>query len=606
MASTDNRLNVAELDFEQIKTNLTNYMRSQDTFQDYNFEGSALGSLINLMAYVTHYNAVNANLGLNESFLDTAQYRGSIVGRARLLGYTPRSASAARATINVTVNSPSSQNLTINRGHKFKASASGTTYNFVTIEDHTTTDASFSGINIYEGTIKELEFVYSVRTSERFILPHADVDTSTLKVDVYDNANSVTYTTFVPAKSITEIQSDSDIYFVSENPDGRFEVSFGDGVLGSALEDGNVVIVSYLVTNKADANGASLFTNVDAIESNTNVTVTTAANSAGGAEKESDESIRRNAPITFASQNRAVTPKDFEAVVLESFANVDTIKAWGGEDNDPPDYGKVFISIKPKNSEILSAVEREQILTNIIKPKSVATIRTEIVDPSYTYISLETFFKYNPSLTTKTRVQLEEAVRTAIAGFSTSTLNTFSGVFRHSNLLKIIDNADKAILSSTARVYVKKRFIPTLNVATRYDLDFSANLYTSPTEESVIHASTLFTVNGRTCRLKDIKNADNTRTVQVVTGQGANEEVVIANAGFVSGTKVVLTAFNPSNFQGNYIEIECIPDSNDIASIRNNLLTIDTEDTSIQGEVDSIAAGKEFSGVRYSTVPRHA
>ena len=393
---------------------------------------------------------------------------------------------------------------------------------------------------------------------------------------------------------------------MSENPDGRFEISFGDGVLGAALEDGNVVVASYLITNKAEANGASLFTNVDSIGSNTNFTVTTVSNSAGGEDKESDDSIRRNAPITFASQNRAVTPKDFEAVVLENFANVDTIKAWGGEDNDPPDYGKVFVSIKPKNSEILSAVEREQILTNIIKPKSVATIRTEIVDPSYTYISLETFFKYNPSLTTKSKVQLEDAVKAAISGFSTSTLNTFSGVFRHSNLLRTIDNTDDAILSSTARVYIKKRFIPTLNSATRYDLDFSAELYTSPTEESVINSSSLFTVDGRTCRFKDIKNADNSRTVQIVTGQGANEEVVVANAGFVSGTKVVLTAFNPSNFQGNYIEIECIPDSNDIASIRNNLLTIDVNDTAVQGEIDSIAAGKEFSGVRYTTVSRHA
>jgi len=235
----------------------------------------------------------------------------------------------------------------------------------------------------------------------------------------------------------------------------------------------------------------------------------------------------------------------------------------------------------------------------------VATIRTEIVDPSYTYISLEVFFKYNPSLTTKSKVQLEEAVKTAIAGFSTSTLNTFSGVFRHSNLLKTIDNTDEAILSSTARVYVKKRFVPTLNVATRYELDFSTNLYSSPTEDSVINQSTLFTVNGNTCRLRDIKNADNTRTVQVVKGQGANTEVIIANAGFVQGTKVILTAFNPSNFQGNFIEVECIPDSFDVASIRNNLLTIDSADTAVQGEIDSIAAGKEFSGVRYNTVSRH-
>ena len=601
----DKRLKVSELDFEQIKTNLVDYLSDDPEFADYNFEGSALGTITNLLAYVTHYNAVNANLGINETFLDTAQTRGSIVGHARLLGYTPRSASASKAVLNVTVNSPTSQNLTISRGHKFKTSASGTTYNFVTTQDYSTTNATFTGVDVYEGTLKTLEYVYSTSTNERFIIPDADVDTSNLKVDVYDNQSASTFKTFVLAKAITEITTTSRVYFISENPDGRFEVSFGDGVLGKALENGNLISISYLVTNKSDANGASLFTNLDAIETNTNVTVVTSANAAGGADKEADDSIRRNAPITFASQNRCVTPKDFEAVIKENFANIDTIKAWGGEDNDPPDYGKVFVSIKPANSSILSAVERDTILTDIVKPKSVATIRTEIVDPSFTYISLEVFFKYNPSLTTKSRVQLEEAVRTAIAGFSTSTLNTFSGVFRHSNLLKTIDNTDEAILSSTARVYVKKRFIPTLNVATRYELDFSTNLYSSPTEDSVINQSTLFTVNGNTCRLRDVKNADNSRKVQVVKGQGANTEVIVDNAGFVQGTKVVLTAFNPSNFQGNFIEVECIPDSFDIASIRNNLLTIDSADTSIQGEIDSIAAGKEFSGVRYNTVPRH-
>lgn len=205
----DKRLKVSELDFEQIKTNLVDYLSEDPEFADYNFEGSALGTITNLLAYVTHYNAVNANLGINETFLDTAQTRGSIVGHARLLGYTPKSATAAKAVLNVTVNSPTSQNLNISRGHKFKASASGTTYNFVTIQDYSTTNAAFTGVEVYEGTLKNLEYVYTSSSTERFIIPDPDVDTSTLKVDVYDNKDASTFKTFVLAKTITEIASTS-------------------------------------------------------------------------------------------------------------------------------------------------------------------------------------------------------------------------------------------------------------------------------------------------------------------------------------------------------------------------------------------------------------
>ena len=598
------RLSVSEIDFEDIKSNLKSYLRDQDEFRDYDFEGSALGTLVDILAYATHYNAVNANLGINETFLDTAQFRGSVVGHARQLGYTPKSSSAPTAVVDITVNNPSSQSLTLPKGFRLKSKIGNTTYNFVTDQEYSTSNAQFESVSILEGSVKTVEYLYDVRGNEKILIPDPNADTSTLLVEVFDSPTSSTSEAYTPAKEITSISADSPIYFISENPDGLYEVTFGDGVIGKALQNNNLVRIEYISTNREEANGARVFTTTETIEGNSNLTITTTQPARGGEGKERIDEIRFNAPLSFASQNRAVTPQDFEAVVRENFSNLDSIKAWGGEDNDPPVYGKVFISIKPQNSEILSNQEKDQILNEIVIPKSVVTVQPEIIDPQFTYINLDVFFKYDPTKTTQSQGQLESTVRNAIITFNDANLDTFSSVFRHSLLLSAVDDSSEGVINSTARVYVKKRFVPSLERAQSYTLDFSSPLYTS-SKESIITRSSLFTVNGQTCRFKDNLQPDGTRIVQLVSGETVNEIIVDSNAGRIEGSKIVLDNFAPTNFQGGFIEVEAIPDSNDIAPTRNNILTIDSDDISVIGEVDTIIAGRNFSGINYTTTPRH-
>lgn len=604
------RLDVSEIDFESIRNNLTEYLRSQETLQDYDFEGSAIKSVIDLLSYVTHYNAVNANIGLNETFLDTAQFRGSVVGHARQLGYTPRSASAPVATVNISVSGvPADTTLTIPRGHRFRAKINNTSYTFVTTEEYTSTNAAFSSIPISQIRYKATEFVYDSRSNEKYLIPDENVDTSTLLVTVKDSRNSSTTTVFNPVKSLTDVTSTSNIYFLDENPDGLFEISFGDGVIGTALENGNVIQIEYGVTQKTEANGARTFTSVDPISGFSEVSVTTVSAARGGREKESTESVKYTAPLSYASQNRAVVPNDFEAVIRENFANVDSVKVWGGEDNDPPVYGKVFISVLPETGDVLTQDEENQLLTEVIEPKSVITVTPELIDPEFLIITTETFFKYDPSLTNLTKEQLENKAKQAIQQYNQNELGKFDNVFRYSRYLQVIDESDDAILNSFARIYLSKRFVPTLNVPTTYTLNFSVDLYESFGARPVIYESSTFSVNGTAdCRFKDFLNTDGTRRVSIVTGSGVDEQVIVRNAGFIDKSRIVLESFAPESIDGELINIEAVPASYDIVGTLNNVVTFDCECTrfDIRGEIDTIVSGRDYSGVNYQTFNRDA
>ena len=607
--SETKRLDVSEVDFESIRSNLKTFLESQDTLQDYDFEGSAITSVIDLLSYVTHYNAVNANIGINETFLDTAQFRGSVVGHARQLGYTPRSVTAPIAFIDLTVNNPSSQELTLPRGAKFKSKIGNTTYEFVTDAEYTTETASFSNVKLVQGKFETTEVIFDVDSAEKILLDNPDVDTSTLQVEVFDTTDRVSSTIFTEAKELTSITENSNVYFISENPDGLFELTFGDGIIGSALENGNLIRVEYLVTKKAEANGASVFSIVDSIQGNSNVSITVNQRAFGGDEKESTESIRRNAPLSFASQNRVVVPQDFEAVVRENFANLETIKVWGGEDNDPPIYGKVFVSIKPKDANILTDNEKTFILNEVILPKSVLTIEPELIDPEFLFITLEVFFKYDPSLTNLTETQLENKVVERVREFNENELRQFDRVFRYSQLLSIIDNSDAAVLNSFARVYVQKRFVPRLNVAQTYELEYSVDLFESFGTRPVIYESSEFTVNGLdNCRFTDVDNGDGTRRVQIVRGDPQNPTVVVNNAGSIEGSKITLTNFRPERYEGSSVVIEAVPNSYNVFGKRNTILTIDCNCPrfDIEGSVDTFATGAEYSGLNYEVAPKNA
>ena len=598
-------LNVTDIDFESIRKNLKEFMRSQDTLQDYDFEGSAVTSIIDLLAYTTHYNAVNANIGLNETFLNSAQFRGSVVGHARMLGYIPRSETAPAAYVSVLVrNAGIGEFVKIPRGHRFKAKIDNTTYTFVTTEEYITNEKEFENVRVVQAKFKTAEYIYDRESSENYKIPDRNVDTSTIKVTIHDSRNSSTSEVFTTAKTIADIDSRSNSYFLHENPDGYYEISFGDGNVGAALDNGNIIEIEYGVTEAASANGARLFTMVDSINGYDDVKITTLQHARGGADRESIESIKKNAPYTFASQNRGVTPTDYEAIIRENFSNVDSVKVWGGEDNDPPIYGKVFVSVLPRESAILSQNEKNQLLNNVLYPKSVAAITPEIVDPDFLYINTDVYFKYDPSSTNYTKGQLESMVRDTVYEYNANDLKKFGAVFRYSNFLNSVDETDESILNSFSQIYLEKRFSPAVGLPKRYVLEYSTPLYVSPETGTVIRDSSTFTIGGEEkCYFIDsYDDKAEQRIVSVVKNGGSRVKTILKRVGMVEDTRIILDNFSPEKFEGISLRIQVYPDAYDVAATYNNVVQINRVE--VKGTVDSIVAGREFSGRQYTSPSR--
>jgi hypothetical protein len=617
--SDTNRLKVSEMDFDTIKANLKTFMTEQDTFQDYNFEGSALSSMLDVMAYVTHYNAINANFAINETFLDSARLRPSVVSHAKMLGYTPRSSYPAVAYIDVKVNSPtgvlSDDNtylpLTMNKGTVFTSTIDGVSYKFVNDQTLTTTiDANgeyiFSNVRILQGSYKTTEYVFDKDSAEAYLIPFENAVTSELTVKVQASDTNTAQETFDAVVNVTEVTATSQVYFLEESRTGVYEVKFGDGVLGQKLDNGNIIQLETLVTDNDAANGAAVFAMSGTIQGNTNVTLTVNQKAQGGSTKEDVESIKFNAPLSFVSQNRAVTPDDYKTIIQNNYANIDAITVWGGEDNDPPDYGKVYISIKPKDAEVVTEADKTLIISQYLKPKNVVSITPEIVDPKYTYIYLDVFFKYNPNVTALSADALEEQAREVIRTYNNDQLKRFDGVFRYSNVISKIDASSVAILNSIVRVKMKKRIVPTSTAEAKYDVVFSSPIYNTNSNEQIIKSSEFVHKGNIGCTLRDRVNDDGERRLQIVKGSGLTESVIENNAGTINVTsgKLSFTATIDS-FTGTYIEITADPDSNDLAPKRNELLTILVDECTLSGEVDTMITGGTSAGVNYSTTARH-
>ena len=607
------------MDFDTIKANLKTFMTEQDTFQDYNFEGSALSSMLDVMAYVTHYNAINANFAINETFLDSARLRPSVVSHAKMLGYTPRSSYPAVAYIDVKVNSPtgvlSDDNsylpLTMNKGTVFTSTIDGVSYKFVNDQTLTTTiDANgeyiFSNVRILQGSYKTTEYVFDKDSAEAYLIPFENAVTSELTVKVQASDTNTAQETFDAVVNVTEVTATSQVYFLEESRTGVYEVKFGDGVLGKKLDNGNIIQLETLVTDNDAANGASVFAMSGTIQGNTNVTLTVNQKAQGGSTKEDVESIKFNAPLSFVSQNRAVTPDDYKTIIQNNYANIDAITVWGGEDNDPPDYGKVYISIKPKDAEVVTEADKTLIISQYLKPKNVVSITPEIVDPKYTYIYLDVFFKYNPNVTALSSDALEEQAREVIRTYNNDQLKRFDGVFRYSNVISQIDASNVAILNSIVRVKMKKRIVPTSTAETKYDVIFSSPIYNTQSNEQIIKSSEFVHKGNTGCTLRDRVNDDGERRLQIVKGSGLTESVIENNAGTIDVTsgKLSFTA-SIDSFTGTYIEITADPDSNDLAPKRNELLTILVDECILSGEVDTMITGGTSAGVNYSTTARH-
>ena len=614
-----NRLTVAEMDFDTIKTNLKAFMKEQSTFEDYNFEGSALSSMLDVMAYVTHYNAVNANFAINETFLDSARLRPSVVSHAKMLGYTPRSSYAAVAYLTIKVNSPTGVTdsdgnylpLTMAKGTVFTSTIDGVAYKFVNDQTVTTTrDADgeyiFTNIKVLQGSYKSIEYVYDSSSAESYVIPFDNAVTSELTVKIKASDSNAAIETFEAALNLTVVTSTSEVYFLEEHRTGFFEVKFGDGVLGKKLDNGNIIQLETLVTNNAEANGASVFALSGTINGNSNVTLTVVQKAAGGSEREDLESIKFNAPLSYVSQNRAVTPDDYKTIIQNNYANIDAISVWGGEDNDPPDYGKVYISIKPKDAEVLTDADKTLIISQYLKPKNVVSITPTIIDPQYTYVYMDVFFKYNPNVTALSSDALAAAIREVIRTYNSDQLKRFDGVFRYSNINAKIDETSIAILNSVVRVKMKKRIVPATTAEAKYDVTYSSPIYNTNSTSQIITSSE-FVHNGNTgCTLRDRVDEEGTRRLQIVQGTGTTEVIIVNNAGTITPTsgKLSFTAAFDS-FTGTYIEITAAPDSNDLAPKRNELLTILVDECEIEGEVDTMITGGTSAGVAYTTTARH-
>jgi len=607
-----NKLEVSELDFDDIKSNLKTFLQNQSEFQDYNFEGSGFAVLLDLLAYNTHYLGFNANMLANEMYLDSADIRKNIVSLAKMLGYTPTSPKAPTAVINILINNGSGTSVTMPKGTVFTTSVDGTFYQFVTNAVNTIAPSSgvyrFSNISVFEGTL--VTFKYTVDSSDpdqRFIIPSVNADTSTLRVQVQNSAVDTTSSTYTIATGITELGTTSKVYFLQEGEDGKFEVYFGDGTIGQLLSDGNIVILEYIVTNKAEANGASTFTLSGNIDGFTNVSITTVSSAQGGADAQSKESIRFNAPLQYAAQDRAVTSTDYETLVQEIYPNAQSVSAWGGEDDETPVYGVVKIAIKAASGSTLTDATKNSIITQL-KKFNVASVRPQIIDPETTTILLTSNVKYDERATTKTAETLRSEIINAIITYNTNTLQQFDSMFRYSKIVQLIDDTDTSILSNITTLKIRKTFTPTLSTSTRYDIYFRNAIFNPHLghQVPVLESSGFRVPNDNNIYFLDDDGSGNVRRYYLVSGVRTYVNNTQGTINYATGQITInsLTVASVENIRGassTVIELTVLPNSNDIIPVRDQILSIDTANSSITVEADTFVGGSADAGVGYTT-----
>jgi len=614
MSNNSNKLLVSDLDFDLIKSNLKNFLQSQSQFQDYDFEGSSLSVLLDILSYNTHYLSYLANMATNELYLDSADIRSNIVSLAKMIGYTPSSPRAPMANITVRLNNATGTSVTMSKGTVFTTNVNDVSYQYVTNSDFTTIPINgvyeFSNITVYEGTL--VTFKYTVDSSDvdqKFIIPSSNADTSTLKVSVQNSSADTTTSTYALAGGYNGVTSTSKVYFIQEGQDNKYEVYFGDGINGAALNDGNIVILQYIVTNKDISNGASSFSLSGNIGGFSNVSITTNSASQGGADGETNESIRHNAPLQYAAQERAVTTTDYETLVQSLYPNALSVSAWGGEDDETPRYGIVKIAIKPASGSTLTETTKQSIIDSL-KPYNVASVSPQIVDPETTSVLLTSTIKYDAKATTKSSDTLRSEIVTAITNYNTTTLQKFDAVFRYSKLTGLIDDTDTSILSNITTVKVRKSFTPTISSSTRYDIYFRNALFNPHTGHNAaaggILTSTGFKVTGSDFEMfLDDDGNGNVRRYYLVSGIRTYANDTQGTIDYATGqiTLNSLSVASISNIRGatsTRIEITVQPNSNDVVPVRDQIIEIDVANSSFTVSADTFVGGSAEAGVGYT------
>ncbi len=591
MATTSSKLKVAELDFDAIKSNLKNFMGDQNEFADYDFDASALSVLLDLLAYNTHYNAFYLNMVVNEMFLDTASIRNSVVSRAKHLGYTPQSVRGSKAYVDLTITpTDTPATIVIEKDTQFSSSVNGISYLFAT-SNSVTLNVNANGVyttaNVELNQGIPLTHKYTANTKDpdqKFVLPNANTDTSTLTVQIQTSAEDSTTFTYAIANDTTTINATSNVYFLEEAEDGKYECIFGDDVIGRKPVTGNIVLLSSLIADANNPNGATTFTPVGSVGGYSTVSVSTLTTASGGSERDSIKKIKFNAPRSYQAQNRAVTINDYKRILERDYPAAESVVVWGGETNDPPVYGKVYLAIKPTSGLTLSTSTKNYIKDTVLANRNVVSVSPEITDPDYLYVTINTSVKYDSTNTTLTAGSIQSLLTNTIYQYGQSELGLFADQFRYSPLIKKIDETESAIESSLTTIQLRRSFAPTLNVASSYTLKFSNEI---PTVNGVSQiSSTLFThyddddILRTGCSLQDANGV-----LQVYRTSGASTIVVANNVGTVTyaSGNVALSSFKPiviTDGTAN-VEVTVSLESNDISPLREQILLISNNDITI-------------------------
>ena len=617
MATNSSQINVTDLDFDSISDNLKSYLKGQQQFKDYDFEGSNMSVLIDLLAYASHIGAINTNIAASELFLDSAQMRKNVVSRAKDLGFIPASEAASEATVDVACSGvrnadgtlPTTSEMQLLRGTVFQTVYDGTNYDFVVSStvrpSQNGTTYNYTDVNLVQGTYATDIYVFDNQIANpKFVLSNQRVDKSKLSVVVTSSGVSSNYAL---STDISAITTTSKVYYTQENEEGYIELYFGDGVLGASLKDGDSIAVTYIVVDDAHADGANLFTMVGGINGFSDVRTTRVIPATGGAEKESIDSIKFKATKFYTSQNRLVTLNDYKAKVSEYYPNADAVAVWGGEDNDPPEYGKVFIALKPKNSDYLSDTEKKLVQSKLNK-LNMLTVRPTIIDADIVKILITCVFKYNENATQYSNGELVTLVTSAINTFDNTNLSNFDSVFRHSNLVKAIDETDGSILSNTCNIRLRKATTIKTGQETGYTSVFGNALYNPNDGYNAagggITQTTGFYTQGDAVNIHyfDDDGKGNLRRFYLSSGARVYLDSTAGTADYPNG-KVTINAINITSTVNtdSTIDFTVIPAGNDVVATLGNLVDIDPSDVSVTGEVDTIASGESSAGVGYKS-----
>lgn len=599
------RIITTELDFDAIKVNIKEYLKGQDEFQDFDFEGSAMNILLDVLAYNTHYNALYTNMAVNESFIDSASKRSSVVSKAKELGYIPSSARCAEAIVNIVIETGTTggdQTLELPKYTPFTTQLNKITYLFYTTETiiayKTGTTFTFTNVKIKEGN--PLVYSFTASNTQKYILPNINVDLNTVLVSVRENATSTFSKAYSSATSLLDVNSTSEVYFVKEIDGQLYELEFGNGVIGKALESGNVVQVEYMTCNTTVANGIRNFTYAGENEIGT-VTVNTVVPAQNGSEVEDVDSIKWNAPRAYTAQNRCVTAEDYKSVIFALFPTAQAISVWGGEDNVPVSYGDVYISIKPKDKDALTQDEKNFILNDVLRDKKMVTIHPKLVDPIALRLDLDVAFYYNPRNTARTAGDLTSLVRNTIIDYNDSNLNRFNGVFKYSNLSSQIDNTEPSIVSNIVTVKLERDVEVIFNGTADYSFSIGNPIYNSGVPEEAVKSNAIRVQNTtEICYIDDVPTEGSDVGQLRLYYLNNNEKVLVKyvgtvtySTGIISINDLVITDIVDSVWTFVFK-----PQSNDVVGRLNHIINIDEFMLTITPVIERDATSYRFTSSR--------